>query len=121
MNIDTLSENIIKQFEYCFLVEDTYHNDSQFKVNIPKVMPLINLNEPKEAITNIGNNIFINDNNYKINNSNQIKTQNYLTIPRFKNTDFRDKSYEGTLKKGDKFICCFMNENIRDVHLTDNI
>jgi len=84
-------------------------------------MPLINISEPKETINNIGTNIFINDTDYKINNSNQIKTQNYVTIPKFRNADFRERSNGGLLRKGEKFICCFMNENIKDVYLTDNI
>lgn len=121
MNINSLEENNINQFEYCFLLENARYNDYFFKINIPKLMPLININEPKEININIGNNIFINDDKYKINNSKQIKTQNYLSINKFKNANFYDKSNDGIIEKKEKFICCFMNGNIKDVYLTDNI
>lgn len=121
MDISSLENFDLNHFEYCFLTERTRYNSSTFPVNIPKVMPLIPLSTPK-TINNIFNiNIFVNDLDCKPKTSNSIQTQNYLTIPRFKNADFSNKADEYYIHENEKFICCFMDKNIRDIYLTDNI
>lgn len=121
MNIYSLENIDLNQFEYCFLTETSKYNTSIFPINIPKIMPLIPLSIPKTINNILSMNIFINDSDSKPKISNSIQTQNYLSVPRFKNTNFNYKAIDDYIPKNEKFICCVMDKNIKDIYLTDNI
>jgi hypothetical protein len=120
MNFEALEEYDINQFEYCFNLSDNGYWVDYFLINIPKLMPLIPRAKPATTNIVIDNNIFVNASDCKPTTSSTITTQNYLTLPRFWNTDFRHKKdANDNIPEGERFLCCIVDKNIRDIHLTD--
>jgi len=114
----------VNHFEYCFLLEDTSAGASYFKMNVPKIMPLIPQGDPISVTTPYNNNIFINDPACKPQASPTIDIQNFITLPKFRNTNMpkvKDPDGDGIIPKGERFIVVVMDHNIKDIYVTDNI
>jgi len=122
MIMDCLEEYDINQMEYCFLIGNHSHGSGSFKMNVPKIMPLIGKGNPSTNNVVFNSNIFLNDEECKPSPTNSVTTQNWITIPRFANTDLQFKAdINGIIHSGARFICCFMDRNIRAVYITDNV
>jgi len=122
--INALSEIELEQFEYGYLVTDTYYTAPTFAINIPKLMPLI----PKTAATikqvssKFNNKIFLNAPECKPQTATSVSTQNHLKIKRLRNAEFEHKrDLQGYMQSGQQFMILVMNKNFRDMYVTDNI
>lgn len=114
----------LHHFEYAFLLEDSSTGSRTFRVNVPKIMPLIPRSSPTATPNVYNNNIFANDPACKPDSSPSMTTQNFITIPRFANTEFgkyKDPDNDGIIRQGERFIAVVMDLNIKDMYLTDNI
>jgi hypothetical protein len=122
MNFQALEEYDINLFEYGFNTDYRGHGSGSFSMNIPKLMPLIARGAPATSNVVFNNNIFVNADDCKPAASASVAIQNYLTVRRFRNTDFSTKQdSNGCIPSGSKFICCIMDKNIKDIFLTDNV
>lgn len=122
MITDSFEPLEIQQLEYAFLLEKTSSTADKFKLNIPKIMPLIERSTPIKLKKVFNDNIFANAVACRPNGLNNVHLQNYLTVEPFRNTDFAYKeNAEGFIDVDDTFIVSFMNKNVRDVKITDNI
>lgn len=122
MFIDGYEELELESFEYCFLTTKTHHSSGSFDMHIPKLMPLIPRAEKNTTTFPINNTMFVNDAACKPQAAKSVATQNFLTVPRFQNTDFLFKADKlGYIHFGARFLGSFINKNYRDRHLTDSI
>lgn len=121
--MNSLEELKLEPFEYAYLVEDTNYKAESFPLWMPKLLPLTNGSAKREVNVIINNNIFINEE--KPETPSSISTRNYLTIPRYRMTDFEykleDFSKSRNIKKGASFLVNVMNGNIKTMYVTDNI
>ena len=109
----------IKSSEYCFLLEDSDQYNKKFKVNIPKLMPGLSKDDnPKNINVTFDNNIFLNDIKCKPSTVNSINKQNYISLPRFRNTNFR--FHPSIIHKKTRFICKIVNGDLRNMGITDD-
>lgn len=108
----------VNEYEYGFLIDDSNVNDTTFKINVPTLMPIIPRTTSRVIGEYVSTNIFINDDKCKPSISPTVQTQNYLTVEKFYNTDLSHKAINGIIPSGTRFICAFINNNIRDIKLT---
>jgi hypothetical protein len=107
-------------FEYGFLVQDTDTGSGEFNLYIPKLMPSFSRNDPTKVNWTFNNNIFLNDAKCKPRTSTRIQTQNYVSVNRHFNRNFNARANnDGIIKKGTRFIIQIMDENIRDMRISD--
>jgi hypothetical protein len=117
-----LEDYKINPFEYGFLTTSSHYTSGSFRLYIPKLMPLMSLGQP--SITNwiFNNNIFLNDADCKPTTGQKITTQNFITVGRHHNRDFGFKSDKyGYIGSGTRFVVHVMDENIRDMRISDVI
>jgi hypothetical protein len=119
MNFNAIEEYEINLFEYGINLEPTPNSSPIFKMHIYKLMPLVPRVLPRQITVGINNNIFVNEPSCKPTASTTVITQNYITVPRFQNTNFSHKGL--IVPMGALFICCIMDRNIKDIYLTDNV
>lgn len=116
---DSLSKLEIDLKEYCFLMESTDKYSDKFKVYIPKLMPLFNVDEQlKVWKENFINDIFVNADECKITYINNISLQNFLTIYRKRNSWF--KFHPSMFEKGTRLLCEIPEKNIRHIRIVDD-
>jgi len=109
----------VKSDEYCFLLEESNQYNKSFKVNIPKFMPMFSIDDtPKTNNIIFDNNIFLNDETCKPIVNKSIVTQNYISLERFRNTNFR--FHPSKIHKKTRFICKIVNMNLRNMGITDD-
>jgi len=113
-------ENLgVKADEYCFLLEESDQYNKSFKVNIPKFMPMFSIDEiPKSNNIVFDTNIFSNDDSCKPIVNKSILTQNYVSLERFRNTNFR--FHPSNIHKKTRFICKIVDGNLRNMGITDD-
>lgn len=112
----------VNYFEYGFLTEDTDADAEAFKLYIPKLMPTYPRTEPSEINWAFNNVIFINDVDCLPRSSSRITTQNYVTVPRYASRNFSARADEnGKIPKGTRFIVQIMDNNLRDMHISDMV
>jgi len=117
--INSLENLGVRSDEYCFLLEESDQYNKSFKVNIPKFMPMFSIDETPKTSNNVfDNNIFINDTSCKPIANNAIITQNYISLERFRNTNFR--FHPSKIQKKTRFICKIVNGNLRNMGITDD-
>lgn len=120
MNLKALNEYSINSHEYGFITEKTHYTSGNYPMYIPKLMPLIGIDKPKQINNIINNNIFINDKECKPVTSTSLTTQNYITPKKFQQADFRFKAdIDGYIHQGVKFICLIMDNNPKDIYITN--
>ena len=109
----------IEKEEYGYLIEEAHYTNKQFKIKIPKLMPLIN--------QSYNTNIFVNDSDCELPNINRVITQNYLTINRagYSNLagagNWNGNQFIGNIHVGQRFLCTVIGGNIRQIFITDAI
>lgn len=110
----------IKPFEYAFLTEATSKDAETFRLYLPKLMPMFPCDTPVFNNWLFNNNVFLNDDVCKPRSISTIKTQNFITVPRHLSRDFSPRADgSGNLPKDSKFIVQVMDENIRDIRVSD--
>jgi hypothetical protein len=115
-----LDDFSINCFEYGFLVQDANTGSDEFKLYIPKLMPSFSRNDPAKVNWAFNNNIFLNDAKCKPRTSTRIQTQNYVSVKRHFNRVFNARADDdGNIKEGTRFIIHIMDENIRDMRISD--
>ena len=105
--------------EYCFLMEDSDKYSDTFKVYMPTIMPLFNMNDKVKTWKDTYNKgIFLNDPACKVNTDNSMELQNYITVRRKRNSWF--KYHPSTFAKGTRLLCELPEKNIRHIRLLDD-
>lgn len=117
--INCLEDYDINILEYAHLTVNTHKDSPTFKLYVPKVMTF-GMGDPKTTNFVFNNNIFINDPECKPAAATSVTTQNFLTIGRHIEREFKPRADgNNILHKGNKFILRVMDKNIRDMTITD--
>ncbi|MDD3172084.1 MAG: hypothetical protein PHF63_00190 [Herbinix sp.] len=117
--------NAIKTFnieatEYGYNLAYASYNASSFKVNIPKLMPLIPVAPPLVTPKMYNPKIFCNDISNMPVGGMVINTQNYLTINVNRNSDTYNRGgTDGGTGYMTRVNCRILNNNIRNIYITN--
>lgn len=90
---------------------------AQWKLNVPKIMPLVAVGIPKETVTALSPSIFINDKACKPTIQNSVKTRNYLVATRPANCSFKFQRK----KHGIQLEVEVLHENLDNLRITNTI
>ncbi len=90
---------------------------SQWKLNVPKIIPLIPVGLPKETVAQLSSSIFINDKACKPVVQKSIKTRNYLVATRPANCSFKFQHK----KHGIQLEVEILHENLDNLRITNTI
>ena len=121
----TLSKYKIENNEYAYLLEPTMYNNISFKCSIPKLMPFIPRDNPRELTKGFNTGILINSSDTKPHIRTSIKTVNYMEIDRLSFADLSQMgnwnggSFVGVLPTNTKFLCMVVNNDINNIHIMD--
>ena len=109
----------LNENEYCYTVASGHYTDNSFKIRITKYMSLLSGNA--DICRNYFNkNIFINDKDCIPTPNNFVKCQNYLTVNRAPTCTLYGKiDSNGILPANTAIKCVCMNNNIKDLYITD--
>ena len=122
MGYRATEENVVKESEYGYLTTKQSKDADSFYLRIPKLMPWIMGGKPKTTPVSINKSIIINDAACKPSVNSKASQQNYILVPRFKNTDYEYKADSiGNIHSGAKFLVNFIEGNILDYHVSDDI
>ena len=107
----------VDEMEYGFLTVKTKHSSGSFKLHVPKLMTFAR-SAPKTETKVFNNNIFVNDTKCKPASDKKIVTQNFLTVKRFFDCDFKNGVDKfDNLAEGRRFVLQLMNRNIKDMYV----
>lgn len=121
MNVSRLSFEV-KENEYFYNLVVISPRPSSVIANVPKLMPLIPVGEPRVTKGTINRSIFCNASECKPVPSHVISLQNYITIPRHKH-EYPDYSadvdrLDGNINRYHKFILNVLHGDIRKMYLS---
>ena len=118
--INCLTEYEIFENEYAHLMINTHKDSPTFLVYMPKLMATFPMGMPTISSANINTNIFVNDSACKPSVSGSVTTQNFLTMGRYIQRDFKPRADAANiLHRGNIFIIRVMEKNIRDMAIID--
>lgn len=112
---ESLCRYTLEQYEYGFMMEDNDSKSDTCVVLIPKITPLMNTSEIQNFKKSFNPNIFVNSSETRPSLPTSISITNAVSIKKFNDVKDRD------LKVNDRVICCVMNNDIRDIYLTNFI
>ena len=116
-----ITELTLDTNEYCYTVSPQSYTNESFKIRIPKYMSLMSSNSDTCRIY-FNKNIFINDKNCIPEPEGFIKCQNYLTVKRAPTCTLYSKAdFNGIIPSNTAVKCTSMNNNIKDLYITDVI
>ena len=116
---DSLSRIEVSMREYCFLMEDTNKYANDFKVYLPVLMPLFNMEDDvKTWKETFSKEIFLNAPECKVEVTPSMKLQNYLSVHRKRNSWF--KMHPDIFNKGTRLLCEIPEKNIRHIRILDD-
>ena len=90
-------------------------NASSLKLYIPKILPFVPFGTPTQTVTNISKSFLLNADQCKPSIATTIKTQNYLTVPRYANNSFA----HSLLRHGSRLIVEVLNRNVDTIRVTN--
>ena len=115
--LDSFEEINLDVFEYCTLTQDTKHYAETFPMYVPKLMAGITY-APKASWTEPVSNCYVNSDNCKIAFSRNVQVQNYLTIGRFFESDFKYRAdINDIVKRGTQFMLQSMYGDPKSIKL----
>lgn len=120
---DAVIDYNIDRQEYGWLTSGGHYANGTFRVNIPKLMPLIQGNQSTSE--NYPTNIFVNSGSCPTGTPSRVRFQNYLTIPRASYANLSGPaswsggSFTGYLSAGQRVSCEIHGKNIRDIKIID--
>lgn len=122
MGYKAAEDNVVQDSEYGYLTTNQSKGSSSFYLRIPKLMPWVMGGKPKTTPVSINKGIIINDGACKPTVSSKATQQNYILVPRFSNTDYEYKAdIHGIIHSGAKFLVNFVESNILDYHVSDDV
>lgn len=90
-------------------------NASSLKLYIPKILPLVPFDTPKQIVVSLSKSFLLNADQCKPSIAATTRTQNYLTVPRYANNNF----YYSLLKHGSRVIVDVLNRNVDTLRVTN--
>jgi hypothetical protein len=113
--LEAMSEIQFNNIEYCILLEKDINPNltNIMKFNIPKLMPLISITNPKETLVNINKNILLNSEETKSVASGTIKTANYFKLKKSYNMRFPE-----LMTFGDRLNCFSLTGDFREAQFS---
>lgn len=108
----------IEQYEMGFFAPNHSYTSSPLRLQIPKLMPLIDRNKAKVFNPErVSDSCYCNAKECKPRVGNSIVKQNYFTVPIYKDNEFK----ESHMKHGDPVKLYIRNGNIYDMWVIDEI
>jgi hypothetical protein len=92
-------------------------NESSLRLYIPKIIPLIPFDVPRQVVATISKSFLLNADQCKPSIASTVRTQNYLTVERYDNDNFKYP----LLSHGAQLIVEVLNNNVDTLRVTNKI